>query len=90
MAETTGRPEPGAVGTFTVIGGLLLVLLGLAGAMQAPVWAVPGGTVLIVLLCGGVPFARGRISGPMAWALVLALAATAYALGYGAGIFLIG
>ena len=37
-----------------MIGGLLLVLLGLAGAMQAPLWAVP----LLALLIAGT-FALG-------------------------------
>lgn len=73
-----------------MIGGLLLVLLAVAGAMQVPVWAVPVVAVLIGLLCGGVPFARGRVSGPLAWVLVGVLAVLAYAMGYGAGLWLIG
>ena len=73
-----------------MIGGLLLILLAVAGVLQAPVWAVPVVAGLILLLCGGLPFARGRVSGPLAWALVLVLSAVAYGLGYGAGVWLIG
>jgi hypothetical protein len=73
-----------------MIGGLLLVLLGLAGAMQAPLWAVPLLALLIAVLCGGVPFLRGRLTGPAAWVAILALSAIAYAVGYGAGVGLIG
>ena len=73
-----------------MIGGLLLILLGLGGAMQAPLWAVPVVALMIGLLCGGVPFLRGRLTGPVAWAVILALSALAYAIGYGAGLVLIG
>jgi|GEM_PF-3954716 len=73
-----------------MIGGLLLVLLGVAGAMQAPVWAVPVVAVLIAALCGGVPFARGRVSRPVGWGLIGGLSVLAYGLGYGLGLVLIG
>ena len=77
-----------------MIGGLLFVVLLVAGAMQAPIWAVPVVAVLIATLCGGVPFlpggVAGRISGPVAWALVAAGSGLAYGLGYGAGWVLIG
>lgn len=73
-----------------MIGGLLLILLGIAGAMQAPVWAVPIIAALIALLCGGVPFARGRLTGPAAWVAIALLSAGAYAIGYAAGLALIG
>ncbi len=73
-----------------MIGGLLLILLGIAGAMQAPVWAVPIVAAVIALLCGGVPFARGRLTGPVAWAAIVVLSALAYGVGYGAGVALIG
>lgn len=73
-----------------MIGGLLLLLLGVAGVMQAPFGAVPVVAVLIAVLCGGVPFLRGRVTGPLSWALIAALSALAYAIGYGAGLALIG
>lgn len=77
-----------------MIGGLLFVVLLVAGAMQAPIWAVPVVAVLIANLCGGVPFLRGRftgrVTGRVAWALVAAGSALAYGLGYGAGWVLIG
>jgi hypothetical protein len=40
--------------------------------------------------CGGVPFLRGRVKGPLSWALVAALSALVYTIGYGAGLVLIG
>lgn len=73
-----------------MIGGLLLILLGVAGAMQAPVWAVPLVALVIGLLCGGVPFLGERLSRPLSWAVIAVLATAAYGLGYWAGLLLIG
>lgn len=73
-----------------MIGGLLLIFLGLAGAMQATVWAGPVVALMSGLLCGGAPFLRERLTGPVAWAAILALSALAHAIGYGAGLVLIG
>ena len=72
-----------------MIGGLLLILLGIAGAMQAPVWAVPVVALMIAGICGTAPFLR-RMSGPVVWGVIALASAVAYGIGHFAGLALIG
>lgn len=73
-----------------MIGGLLLILLAVAGAMQAPFWSVPIIALMIGGTCSTAPFLRRRLSLPLLWLAVALAAVVAYAIGYGAGVALIG
>ena len=72
-----------------MIGGLLLILLAILGAMQAPVWAVPAVAVMLAGLCSMAPALRKRMALPMLWAAVLATCMLAYGVGYAMGLALL-
>lgn len=72
-----------------MIGALLLIVLGILGAMQAPVWAVPVFAAMIGGMCSMTPALRRRMGLPVLWGAVLAASLAVYGMGFALGLTLL-